>query len=659
MKLPSYVVNPRLAFPEIASMVAEKCGTITTSKADRPISGLSLALACYLGTGRILNPPNITPEEFLAELSAAAMECCFPVERLFAWADSILLPPEATLSPGEADALPRRNVSLGFELFPYQIECAAWAARRMGACLAMGCGTGKTATAVAAAIAASRIGRCKPTRLFVVAPARAMKAWLEVKHDLLPAFGEVVLASIDSLHHYEGLSADPGGALIIDEAHAAKNDDRDRTKHAHALRSKFEWCAILTGTMLHSGVRGVLSLQDLAVPGSSRFISAWDFADSVKAVVTKKTAIGYRKEIMFPPEEMLPVVATYLARTTRSLSQTSPEVAAVVKLPGQEYLNIDEWERPNWVKDLQQEWADKNNNSVIDDSCPILWAPDTNYRKLLAATAVAVMNMWRDDIFAAAKTYNCYDADPVKSAANLGILVDDIMIEPAEAKRLRRLSKKSGLPIITEVIHHVLRLGRYDMVVAQHEDRMPNGTRQLTWRFRHRVPGEIHPGPKLKWVFDWLQDNPKEQAVIAADGTNTVELVRQHLEGKGISYRTIQGGDSVDSRVEAVDAFQASAARVMLMQQVAGSESANLTAAATSIIIDHNQGYTPYSQFLYRTNRTGQKRRCYHYDLIFGDLQQELIRKLRRGESFDASIRNRLENEMREVYQTINPQGMS
>ena len=114
-----------------------------------------------------------------------------------------------------------------------------------------------------------------------------------------------------------------------------------------------------------------------------------------------------------------------------------------------------------------------------------------------------------------------------------------------------------------------------------------------------------------------------------------------------MTYRVIEGGVPAEDRGVFCKEFQAGAFRVMLLQQVAGSESVTLTAAATSALLDHDLKATAYTQYIHRTYRQGQKRESEHYDMVFGDRQAELLAMIQRGRSFDQVTRDKLEQQAR------------
>src|ERR1019366_4988018 len=129
------------------------------------------------------------------------------VNRLFKWADSLLILPEVE---GNITHVPFRCECKGFNLHPYQRKAAAWSAHRMGTVSALGCGVGKTATAIASAATAVANGNCSNERVFVVCPLNATGTWNGYLEELEKTFKEVRIVSRDSMHKYQYLDRKPG-----------------------------------------------------------------------------------------------------------------------------------------------------------------------------------------------------------------------------------------------------------------------------------------------------------------------------------------------------------------------------------------------------------------------------------------------------------------
>jgi SNF2 family DNA or RNA helicase len=210
-----------------------------------------------------------------------------------------------------------------------------------GGIMALGCGLGKTMTAVVAAMSVPFGGRC-----WIVAPLNAFMAWQEFLPLLRTKFDDVRVMSMDSLHRIEPGTPSTGGVVIFDEAHLLGATKARRTKHAMALRLKFDYGLCLTGTLLHGGIVKALTAMNLAVPGLSSFASAWKAADYFKCIETKKMGAQTFTTIAKPRGENLERFKKFLTENyVVSLARTSPTVRQSVSVPEQD-LHFVEFGQP-------------------------------------------------------------------------------------------------------------------------------------------------------------------------------------------------------------------------------------------------------------------------------------------------------------------------
>jgi hypothetical protein len=649
--LPVYRMDLSLTFPEILSV------SQTTADADRPIGAYALTLA-YLLSGKKFDGQlaTLTMEQVYEELKKASWRLDIPIERLFAFARSLLLPPEATLSEGDMQrSVPYRMVGKGFKLHNYQRNVAAWAANRLGTVLALGCGVGKTATATAAAMSAGILGRCSRDRCIISCPVNAMDEWIDYKEDLAQVFHEVHIISVDSTHHLNALSARPGGALIEDEVHKNKNAGKKRTEWNHDLRRKFEWCTALTGSLLHTGCEGVMSILDLALPGLSRYFNKWDFGAAFDAVIMKDVPALHTKKrtLGFPNDHNTEAFARYLARGVRSLSYESEEVGEELQIPGQTKTTEDLWEIPDWVQHLREEWLYEQKAKLADigklsdeellKNCPYMWGPETDWTQYAGAMAVALMNEHEDILREILMEDYGIETDTPEQQLDV---VKDLIRQSPEDKHRKKLRAFCGLPSFSKLFWELRVDGNIDRIVALVDQPTEENPNQKTFRFIYAPGSDRHmpePGAKIRRFEEWCQKNPDEQVVAGAASSLSVEMMMRVFDRNGWSYGVIDGEVPSTHRGKLKRAFQRGAIRGMLVQQVAGSESITLTKAANSFLIDHDLQPTAYTQYLARTCRQGQKRECEHFDYAFNDTQKDRIRALRRGERFDAETRKLLE----------------
>lgn len=213
-------------------------------------------------------------------------------------------------------------------LDPYQVA-AAEHMTVAGGVMALSCGLGKTATAVAAAIASG-----PHTRLWIVCPINAFPTWRRWFPMLRERFAEVRIVSVDSLHKAHPAAVD-GGVVIFDEVHMLGVAKTRRTGHAHRIRTAFDVGLCLTGTLLHGGVEKTLSMLDLAVPGLARFANRWCAGEYFNCLVRKQ--LGTRKvtDLVRPTGPNREAFFRWLSFACVSLNRSSETVRQSVVVPDQ------------------------------------------------------------------------------------------------------------------------------------------------------------------------------------------------------------------------------------------------------------------------------------------------------------------------------------
>lgn len=242
-----------------------------------------------------------------------------PVARARLWANAIngashVLP--AALPPG-----------LPIEPDPYQ-RVAAGHMSVGGGTLAFRCGLGKTITAVLWANTVGYTNRC-----WIVAPINAFGAWQRYLPGLQQHFAEVRIVSVDMLHKLAPACPSTGGVLIFDEAHKLGGIRARRTKHAMALRLRFDVALCLTATLTHAGIVRVLPVLQLAVPGMASFANTWKAADYFSCIDRNK----FGSTITLPEGKHHANFLDFLARRrVVSLGYGSPSVVASVAVPDQD-----------------------------------------------------------------------------------------------------------------------------------------------------------------------------------------------------------------------------------------------------------------------------------------------------------------------------------
>jgi superfamily II DNA or RNA helicase len=637
MQLPLLVANISKTWPE--TLGSGRQNSVRTVDHPSPLGSLAVMVAHSMAGGHL----NVDRAAAAQEIADYLKSVNVPVARLAKWAKSLLIPHTET---APESACPTYNKAFKFTLHPYQHDNARWAAHRMGSLLAFGCGVGKTATAVSAALGAVALGNASAARCLIIAPVNAMGVWERAKPDLLDVFQQVIVYSGDSVHHLTNLDPGPGGVIIIDEAHRAKGSEARRSKALLQVRGCFDWGIALSGSMLESGPEGLIQLHEAACPGLARYSSAMLFGENFDCIARKRIGRQIRRKLVIPSEAGQALMVPYMARSTRSLSFTSPEVASVVHIPDHESIVEDSWSRPDWAP------ASPNT----------LWLPETPWRVYAGALAVCMMRDSRAKILAKAAEWNIPvvdddgnptdsqdDADWDNIATKLKSLKDDPFFPVDQLDDLREAMLGCGLPSFPRVFNALIREGRHARCIERID--IPGPVKRVSWAWRwapgcsHAEPGE---GPKIAYVRRWLETHPGEALVVGAGGRATVAAIVAMLGSMNIAHRVIQGGVSAADRATFVTDFQNGVFPVMVVQQVAGSEAITLTRAATSILVDHDLKATAYTQFIHRTWRQGQAQETTHIDLVFGDVQGQVLSTIHRGRSFDQNTRDQLEAEYRQ-----------
>ena len=599
LSVPIYVIDPHRVFPEVPSAKQ------LTSDATRPVASLVIFVAYLLSGVGLTGVYADTPmEQIDQEISNACDRYNVDKDRVFEWAESLLLPVGATFTDEEREKfIPKFIKAKGWSLRDYQWMKAAWCAYRKGSIMALGCGLGKSGTATAAAIGAANSGRCQKTRCDILAPLNAMPQWEPYVQELLGTYEEVRVLSIDSAHNYVGIERGRGGAVIFDELHKLKSDNSRRGDACETIRNAYEWSVGLTGTLFHAGAEGVLRVQDMVLPGLSRFLNKWKFGDVFESTYEKKVGKRTKRTIGMPSDDHFDRFTEYMSRGVCSLSFDSPEVKDAVQMPGRNSITVDSWETPGWAREMTQRLA------KLDSRNRVYWAPD------------AVTNE--------------------QTAQYMGAL----------ALAMAEYEPERKIPSFPKVMHAVCKEGRINRVITKIYPLEGKGEPAFNYAYDPAIAASVNvhdvdtlpPGPKIAQVEQWLNENPKEPMILSSVGNLGMYMLAKLLMKHGVEFEIIRGDVDADERKRIVAEFEEGKFRVCLLQQAAGAESITLVRATTSILIDHHWSSSIYTQFMARNYRIGQTEFCEHYDYQFGTMQGQVIRRLRRGELFDARVRSQLE----------------
>jgi SNF2 family DNA or RNA helicase len=128
-------------------------------------------------------------------------------------------------------------------------------------------------------------------------------------------------------------------------------------------------------------------------------------------------------------------------------------------------------------------------------------------------------------------------------------------------------------------------------------------------------------------VVDELLES-RHKALVFSQFTGHLALLREYLDGKGISYKYLDGTTPPKERIRQVDAFQAGEGDLFLISLKAGGLGLNLTAADYVIHMDPWWNPAVEDQAADRAHRIGQKRPVTVYRLVTANTIEEKIVRL-------------------------------
>ena len=323
-----------------------EAGPQAVSNADRPLCALMSAVYAARNGARVKQAG--APVGWV-DLIGYAKDKNVPLDRASLWYAGL---------EGETLSVDRvwREIG-GVTLSPYQEETIA-RITAAGGVLNLGCGLGKTVTAIAAVMNAQEHDAVSDRRVWIVCPLNAVAAWRPYE-SFLHSVGvkEVQIISMDSLHKCP--ASNIGGCIIFDECHLLGEPTARRTKAAHAVRPMFDFALCLTGTLLHGGVHKALSVLDLAIPGGALFASKWRAGEYFKCLVRKKIGARTVTSLERPTGQNKERFMEYLSRLTVCMTKDSPAVRSDITIPEQTLQTIEIGDCSRDLTDLAVEYIQR------------------------------------------------------------------------------------------------------------------------------------------------------------------------------------------------------------------------------------------------------------------------------------------------------------
>jgi hypothetical protein len=184
-----------------------------------------------------------------------------------------------------------------------------------------------------------------------------------------------------------------------------------------------------------------------------------------------------------------------------------------------------------------------------------------------------------------------------------------------------------------------------DAIVAEVEKSLAAGEELPSMpEVAHRL-ARSEMGAKIAWLEERMDDTP---LVVFAHYTESMDALEAWLKARGTTYARIDGTTKQKDRPGIEARFKAGDFQVLLGQLRAAGVSLNLQRAWISVTVDVSWNPIDYAQAKRRTRRRGQTRDCIHYDLIANRFQFTVLKRIRTGLRFNASIA--AYQEMRRAY---------
>lgn len=212
-------------------------------------------------------------------------------------------------------------------------------------------------------------------------------------------------------------------------------------------------------------------------------------------------------------------------------------------------------------------------------------------------------------------------------------LISPFILRRMKTQVLTELPPRTEINIAVElsqeeiVLYEALRqqavenLSQIDVAQGQHHIRMLSEIMHLRRACCHPLlvmPDSLIASSKLKALDNLLNELKanNHKALIFSQFVGHLQIIKAHLDGKGIRYQYLDGATPTKARTKAVNAFQAGQGDVFLISLKAGGSGLNLTAADFVIHMDPWWNPAVEEQASDRAHRMGQTRPVTIYRLI-------------------------------------------
>lgn len=171
--------------------------------------------------------------------------------------------------------------------------------------------------------------------------------------------------------------------------------------------------------------------------------------------------------------------------------------------------------------------------------------------------------------------------------------------------------------------------------------------RQITSGFAITESGEVNEikeNPKLKELFDVLDENANQQAIIWVQFKHEFEMLMYKLERMG-GCCVLRGGMTDRERDLNIKEFQNGRIRYLLAHPAAAGHGLTFVNCSMQVFFSYNHSFELYEQARGRTHRAGQKNPCVYIHMVCnnsidGDILDVLRKKKTKAQLVERYLRD-------------------